>query len=178
MLRFFLCFFYPFVLFAKTIPITIETADTDEKRIWGLMGRDRLPKNHGMLFIYDKQRYLSVWMFNTRIDLSAAFIDNKGIITEIRQLQAYPEIMDPDRPVLSLNDLRLYPPQDPIVLFFRKKRATSLHQVRYVLEMQMGWFKKHGIRPGDRLQWNPGENKATIQLQKRTKRDILSPKGE
>ena len=162
MLRLVLFIIYPFAIFANSIPITIEIADTDEERVWGLMGRGSLPDNHGMLFVYDRQKYLSVWMFNTMMDLSIAFIDNNGVITEIRELKAYPDRMDPERPVRSLKDLALYPPGDPTVRFFRRKRITSDQKVRYVLEMQKGWFKRKGVRPGDRLVWEPGENKAII----------------
>ena len=162
MIRFLLFVMLPFTLFSQSLPITLEIAKTESERIWGLMQRDSLPKDHGMLFVYEKPKYLSVWMFNCFINLSAAFIDSKGYIVEIRELTAYPRMMDPKRPIETIDDLKLYSPYDPIVLFFRKKSVASSYKVRYVLEMEEGWFAKHGVVPGDRLVWKPGKKKAVI----------------
>lgn len=160
---FILSILLPLSLFAKSIPITLELAQTDRERTWGLMQRDWLPENHGMLFIYETPKTLSVWMFNCFMDLSVAFIDSKGIIKEIKELKAYPEMMDPARPVLSYSDLKLYPPYDPVIRFFRSRSVISSQQVRYILEMQGGWFAENGVQPGDRLIWKYGSNEAVIQ---------------
>lgn len=168
----------PYFLPAESVPITLELARTDQERTWGLMQRDWLPDNHGMLFIYEKPRTLSVWMFNCNMDLSAAFIDNKGVIKEIWELKAYPEMMDPARPVLTYSDLKLYPPYDPIVRFFRNRSVISSEKVRFILEMEGGWFAENSIVPGDRLIWKYGSNEAMIHLQNQEKKGMFLEKGD
>ena len=99
----------------KYIPINLEYAVTAEQRVWGLMQRKDLPQDHGMLFIYPRPQKLKFWMFNCLIDLSIAFLDNNSVITEIRYLKAYPEMMDLERPVINLEDLDKYSYNDPIL---------------------------------------------------------------
>ena len=91
-------------LFSNTIPIIIEHAQIPEELTWGLMQRNELPTNHGMLFHYPTDQFISLWMFNCLKDLSAAFINRKGIILEIHELKAYPYQMDPNRVVYSPKD--------------------------------------------------------------------------
>lgn len=142
-----------FTFAQRTVPITIEQAATVEEKTWGLMQRAELPENHGMLFIYQKPQKLSFWMFNCLIDLSLAFLDENSVITEFRQLRAYPEKMDPKRQVLSLEDLKKYPFFDPILIFFYKKQVSSSRKAQYALEMRDGWFRQNGVKVGDRLVW-------------------------
>ena len=92
-------------------------------------------------------------MFNCLIDLSLAFLDEDSVITEIRQLKAYPEKMDPKRQVLSLKDLKKYPFFDPILIFFYKNQVSSSKKAQYALEMRSGWFREKGVKVGDRLVW-------------------------
>ncbi len=166
---YFLPLFFPFIVFANTVPLKIQEANTDQKRCFGLMQKTSLPENEGMLFIYRKPACISVWMFNCLIDLSIAFIDKNGIIVEIHELKAYPEMMDPERVVSTINDLHLYPPNDPIYQFFQRKRTVSKAKAQYALEMNSQWFSKNGIHPGDKLVWEPGKSNATILLQNRRK---------
>ncbi len=150
----FLLFCTHFALFAeKSIPITIEYAITDDERTWGLMGRDSLPENHSMLFIYQYPRYVSFWMFNCFIDLSIAYLQDDGTIQEIHTLKSYPEKMDPKRPIKNIKDFNLYPPDDPIFAFFQKNAAKSSFKTKYVLEMESDWFDRHGVKIGDRVVW-------------------------
>jgi len=90
------------------------------------MHRAGLPEDAGMLFIYPEASKLSFWMKNTRIPLSIAFISEKGVITEILD-------MDPPRPG-----------QEPPVY-------TSREANRYALEVNQGWFRKKGVGPGARV---------------------------
>jgi len=144
----------PGITFAqRSVPINIEQAATVEEKTWGLMQRKELPENHGMLFIYQRPQKLSFWMFNCLIDLSLAFLDEDSVITEIRQLKAYPEKMDPKRQVLSLKDLKKYPFFDPILIFFYKNQVSSSKKAQYALEMRSGWFREKGVKVGDRLVW-------------------------
>ena len=93
-------------------------------------------------------------------DLSIAFLDEQGVIREIVDLKAYPQMMDPKRPINSVHDLALYQPQDPIVQFFQQKSIMSHTPVKYVLEMNSGWFNDNHIKTGDQLIWN--DQTATI----------------
>lgn len=136
------------------IPITLEYAKTEEQMEWGLMGRRALPANHGMLFFYPAPQQVAIWMFNCFIDLSVAFLDEEQIIRSIRALNAFPNKMDPKRPVRSIQDLALYPPGDPIRLFFEKRVVISSIPAKYSLEMNLRWFQENGVRAGDAVGWD------------------------
>lgn len=104
--------------------IVVEIADTDERRAYGLMFRNALPKDEGMLFIFSDERQRSFWMKNTVIPLSIAYINKDRVITEIIDMQ--PAVLGATRP-------RSYP---------SKKKSM------YALEMNIGWFEKNKIWPG------------------------------
>ena len=103
--------------------LTAEVASTDPDRMQGLMHRRMLPENRGMLFVFPNVAYHGMWMKNTFIPLSVAFIDDKGVIINIEDMQ--PHTLDGHN---------------------AKKPA------RYALEMNLGWFRKHGISPGTKLE--------------------------
>jgi len=103
-----------------------EVAFTQKDRTIGLMFRDTLDNDHGMLFIYPQERNLSFWMKNTKIPLSIAFINSKGIITQIDSMTPY-----------SLMG------------------HTSKEKVKYALEMEQGWFIKNGIKIGSKVGLSP-----------------------
>lgn len=100
--------------------LTVEIADTEEKRVTGLMNRKELSWNEGMLFIFDKPDNVDFWMKDTIIPLSIAFIDENGIVTEILDLKP--------------KDLTL---------------RTSKKKVLYAIEVNQGWFQKNCIEVGD-----------------------------
>lgn len=157
----------PNLLFSQdVVPITLEYAQTKDQQAWGLMNRKNLKANHGMLFIYPSPRKASMWMFNCWIDLSVAFLDRDGIIQEIQQLKSYPQTMDPGRSVQSLDDFSLYPPNDPVILFFYQRGITSSSPADYALEVEKGWFKKNNVGVGNRLEWNLGTPQAFISQAK------------
>jgi uncharacterized membrane protein (UPF0127 family) len=104
-------------------PVTAEIADNDALRARGLMYRDSLPENRGMLFVYATAQVRSFWMRNTRIPLDIAFIDANGVI---------------------LNVLQMEPQSDD--------NYFSRGPMMYALEMNQGWFEAHGVGPGDRLE--------------------------
>lgn len=106
------------------IPVTVEVAETEAARQRGLMYRDTLPEDHGMLFVYEAERNLSFWMRNTRIPLDIAFIDRAGRIVDIQQMEAMSE-----------------------------ETHTSRAPAMYALEMRLGWFEERGIRVGDRVEF-------------------------
>lgn len=102
--------------------ITAEVAAQDPARTRGLMFRKSLPVNHGMLFIFDSKAVHCMWMRNTLIPLSVAFIEDDGTIVNILDMQPHDE-----------------------------RSRCAKQPVRYALEMTQGWFEKKGIGPGSKL---------------------------
>lgn len=102
------------------VELEVEVATTPEEYILGLMYRDTLEENGGMLFIFPKERFLSFWMKDTRIPLSIAFIKANGRIAQIESMKPY-----------SLDT------------------HVSKEKVKYALEMKEGWFKAHNVKEGD-----------------------------
>ncbi len=110
------------IVVGKT-PLRVEVADTLEKQERGLMFRQSMPENEGMLFVYKEPQEMSFWMRNTFIPLDIAFVGADGIILNIHQAR----------------------PLDESVLY------RSAGSAKYVIETKQGWFSRHGIRPGDRV---------------------------
>lgn len=97
-----------------------EVAATPKSRSLGLMHRQSLPPDTGMLFVFERTGQPCFWMKNTPLPLSIAFIDDNGAIVNMADMQ--PNTRDNHCPVAP---------------------------IRYALEMQQGWFKDKGIQPGD-----------------------------
>jgi uncharacterized membrane protein (UPF0127 family) len=104
------------------VPITVQIADDEPKREYGLMFRPSLPDNAGMIFELPVGP-ATFWMKNTEIPLSVAFIDPDGTILEIHDMKA----------------------EDTSIT-----RSDSAN-VAYALEMNLHWFALNGIKPGDRI---------------------------
>ncbi|MBM4065991.1 MAG: DUF192 domain-containing protein [Planctomycetes bacterium] len=102
------------------IELEVEVATTFEEHILGLMYRDKLEENDGMLFVFPREKVLSFWMKDTRIPLSIAFIKEDGRIIQIESMKPY-----------SLDT------------------HVSKEKARYALEMNEGWFRVHNVREGD-----------------------------
>lgn len=139
----------------EPVPITLEYAETPQQISWGLMKRPFIPDNHGLMIMYPEPMYASIWMFNTDIDLSVAFMDNGKVIRELHDLKAYPEMMDPNRPVSTFWDLSKYGSTDWVTRYFRDNSAVAKVLTSYVFEMNMGWFKNNDFKPGDVIWWPP-----------------------
>jgi uncharacterized protein len=107
----------------KNHEIRAEVANTEESRRRGLMFRDSLGDNSGMVFSYPEAGMNAMWMKNTRIPLSVAFIDRNGRILNI-------ENMEP----------------------FSEQAHSSAGEAAYALEMKRGWFRKRAIKAGDRVE--------------------------
>lgn len=144
------------VSFADEIQLDLEFAKTEKERTLGLMQRRSMPENHGMLFIYPQKEIASIWMFNCYLDLSVAFLDEKGVIQEIHELKAYPEKMD------SIRSIQDYSMNDPVILFFLSQSVKSSFKVSFALEMNAGWFYNHGVSLGDLVVWDEMTGKALI----------------
>jgi uncharacterized membrane protein (UPF0127 family) len=102
---------------------TVEVARTLDEITRGLMGRDSLPPDGGMYFLYPgtAERALDFYMKNTRIPLSIAFIRADGTIATIKDMQPFDETL-----------------------------VSSEGPVKDALEMNQGWFADHNIEAGDR----------------------------
>jgi len=100
--------------------VLAEVADTPEVSQRGLMFREEMPENHGMLFVFEAPRQASFYMKNTRLPLSIAYITGDGRIAEIHDLEPFDET-----PVKSQSK-----------------------QIEFALEVNQGWFGKNQIEPG------------------------------
>ena len=106
--------------------IQAEVASTVATRSQGLMQRKSMAQGDGMLFLFDESAGHCMWMKNTLIPLSVAFIDEAGEIVNIADMQPLDETTH-----------------------------CALRPVRYALEMNQGWFKRRGIAPGTRIDGIP-----------------------
>jgi uncharacterized membrane protein (UPF0127 family) len=102
-----------------------EVADTPSERSLGLMNRESLPADAGMLFLFDEPAIQTFWMKNTLIPLDIVFMDENGQVINIEQ--ALPEPGIPD------NELTRYPSERP---------------APWVVELNMGACAANGICPG------------------------------
>lgn len=69
----------------------IEIAATDSSMERGLMKRDSMPEDHGMIFIFPDEAVRAFWMKNTRFPLDILFLDRHGVIVSIHQMEPYDE---------------------------------------------------------------------------------------
>ena len=102
--------------------IEAEVAATTENRMVGLMNRRSMPAQRGMVFAFTQENTHCMWMRNTYVPLSVAFIDGDGVIINIEDMQPQTETSH-----------------------------CSKKPARYALEMNQGWFAQRGIKPGVRL---------------------------
>jgi uncharacterized membrane protein (UPF0127 family) len=112
----------------KDVEITAWVADTDEVRTEGLMfvTKDQMPEDHGMLFVFPDVQYLGFWMKNTIIPLDIAFMRSDGTIVTIHTMTPLDE-----------------------------STYRSSEPAQYALEMHAGWFERHGIKVGDKVDLSP-----------------------
>jgi uncharacterized membrane protein (UPF0127 family) len=106
--------------------IDAQVAQTPDQRATGLMWRKQMPQHEGMLFVFEQPFRQCFWMKNTLLPLSAAFVDDDGTIVNIADMK--PQSLD---------------------------AHCSDKPVRYVLEMNQGWFAKKGIKAGAKLTGEP-----------------------
>jgi hypothetical protein len=102
--------------------IEAEVAHTDETRQIGLMNRAKMPLHRGMVFVFPEQRAHCMWMKNTLLPLSVAFLDDEGRVINIEDVQ--PQTTD---------------------------NHCAAGPARFALEMNLGWFGERGIKAGDML---------------------------
>ena len=107
------------------IGVRVEVADNPEERRQGLMFRETLPTDEGMLFVFEREQLLSFWMKDTTIPLSIAFISRDGEIVAIQDMEPLDERT------------------------FHQSPRPAL----YALEMNQGWFEGHEVEVGDRVKF-------------------------
>ena len=110
--------------------IDAQVAASPEQRSTGLMFRRTMPPSEGMLFVFEQAAVQCFWMKNTLLPLSAAVVADDGIIVNLADMK--PQTTD---------------------------SHCSTQPVRYVLEMNQGWFDKKGIKAGFKLGGKPFETK-------------------
>jgi hypothetical protein len=103
--------------------IDAQIAATPQQREIGLMFRQNMPQQEGMIFVFEQANQQCFWMKNTVLPLSAAFVEDDGTVVNVVDMK--PQTLD---------------------------SHCSDKPVRYVLEMNIGWFAKKGIKAGARLQ--------------------------
>ncbi|WP_411881153.1 DUF192 domain-containing protein [Polaromonas sp. YR568] len=102
--------------------IDAQVAFTPEQRQTGLMFRKEMPQQEGMIFVFEQATQQCFWMKNTLLPLTAAFVADDGTIVNLADMK--PQTTD---------------------------AHCSAQPVRYVLEMNKGWFVKKGIKAGSKL---------------------------
>lgn len=108
----------------------VEIADTPGKQEKGLMGRESLPENQGMLFIYDEPQDLSYWMKNTLISLDIIFIDDDMEVVSVKQGQPMSEepITEDDvQYVLEVNSNSGIEEGDQLIVEDSNDKEYSMH---------------------------------------------------
>ncbi len=110
--------------------IDTQVAATPQQREVGLMFREQMPQAEGMLFVFDQPREQCFWMKNTLIPLTAAFVADDGSIVNLADMKPH-----------------------------STESHCSRQPVRYVLEMNQGWFLKKGIKAGFKLGGKPFDSK-------------------
>lgn len=106
--------------------IQAQVAQSPEQRAIGLMFRRDMPANEGMLFVFEQPSTQCFWMKNTLLPLTAAFVSDDGTIVNLEDMK--PQTTD---------------------------SHCSTKPVRFVLEMNQGWFAKKGIKAGTKLAGPP-----------------------
>ncbi|WP_427912098.1 DUF192 domain-containing protein [Ramlibacter sp. MMS24-I3-19] len=106
--------------------IDAQVAQSPDQREIGLMYRKQMPQHEGMLFAFEQPGVQCFWMKNTILPLTAAFIADDGEIVNLADMK--PQTID---------------------------SHCSTRPVRFVLEMNQGWFTKRGIRAGTKLTGEP-----------------------
>ena len=102
--------------------IEAEVAANDQNRQVGLMNRRSMAQQRGMLFVFPQANTHCMWMRNTLLPLSVAFLDEEGNIINIEDMQPQTE-----------------------------NNHCARRPARYALEMNLGWFAQRGLKPGTRL---------------------------
>ncbi|WP_049972203.1 DUF192 domain-containing protein [Haladaptatus cibarius] len=114
-----------FVTNGERTNVTLEVANSPDERSQGLMHRESLPENHGMVFVFDEAQPQTFWMKNTPLPLDIIFISADGTVINVEQADPQP----------NASDLEL-------------DRYSSDEPAKYVVEMRQGFANREGIESG------------------------------
>lgn len=103
--------------------LTVEVAHTEAARARGLMQRRILPENRGMLFVFREPGRHAMWMADTYVPLSVAFLDERGRIINIADMEPH-----------------------------SREPHAAARAAKYALEVNRGWFRARGIGPGAQVE--------------------------
>ncbi|HET6249678.1 MAG TPA: DUF192 domain-containing protein [Tepidisphaeraceae bacterium] len=106
----------------------LEVARSDQEQQTGLMNRDAMPADHGMIFVFPNQQERGFWMKNTRLPLDIIFVDSVGRVVSVRQMRPYDD----------------------------QHFTHSNGAARYAIELNKGVADSVGIKAGDKLTIPPG----------------------
>jgi len=112
----------------SVMTIPIEIANTDELRAFGLMYKEDIPEDYGMLFVFPSPGIRGFWMKNTFIELDIAFIDSDGVILDIQNMKPCEES------------------PCPIYIIYKP--------FKYALEVKAGFFDRYGFSEGAKIEWS------------------------
>lgn len=115
------------------VNVTVEVADSVEERRRGLMFRESLPRNHGMVFVYGGEDVRTFWMKNTYIPLDMVFVDREGRVVNIEHAVPQPNASDAEL-----------------------RRYSSGVPVKYVFEFGRGFANRSGVGRGSCVELHPG----------------------
>ncbi len=107
--------------------LNVEVAVTVEERGRGLMDRDELGRDWGMLFAFRGEETLKFWMHDTKVPLSIAFLGSDFVVRDVQDME---------------------PMKDDI--------HASSAPARYAIEANQGWFRRHGVAPGATVKFSSG----------------------
>jgi uncharacterized membrane protein (UPF0127 family) len=110
------------------VTVLAEKADSPDKKARGLMFRTSLGQKEGMIFYFEESGYQTFWMYNTRLPLTIIFLNDKGRIVDIQDMQ----------PCLEKNANLC-------------ETYTSRTAAQYAIEVNQGFTKTYGITVGDKV---------------------------
>lgn len=113
--------FFEIKIGGRTVKMQLAVRPEEQQR--GLMHRKSLGPDEGMLFVFPHRQPMAFWMRNTTLPLDIGYLDSDGVLREI-----YP----------------LHPLDERSV-------ASRSRELQFALEMNQGWFKDRGVKPGDKL---------------------------
>jgi hypothetical protein len=111
--------------------LEVQIADTEPRRVRGLMFQDMLPYNQGMLFVFDESGERSMWMLNMQFNLDLIWFDEGGNIVEITK--------------------NVPPCKTPLEIMACDSESVSAENVKYILEVTSGFVDKFGIDSNSKL---------------------------
>lgn len=111
--------------------VSLEVADEEDERREGLMHRQSLPENHGMVFVYDDAEPRTFWMKNTLVPLDIIFVAPNGTVIDIEHARTQPNASDSEL-----------------------DRYRSDGDAKYAVELERGFANRTGVEPGTELVFN------------------------